>query len=175
MKTFKYILISSIIIFIITIPAHFMFGWLPFKIIALFFPTNESIFQHMKMIFTSFFLFYLFLIVTRKKLDYHNLFFSDLISSLTCIISFLIIYLPIYIIFGENMIFTFILLFLSIAFGQFISTYIIKKDDYQNINILSIIIIIIIFVVNAYFTYNPIIDSMLFYDPKHKTYDIVYK
>lgn len=74
MKKFKYILISSVVIFGICFPAHFAFDLLQYDVVALFFPTNESIFQHMKMIFTSFLIFYVILCLLRKKFHLENIF-----------------------------------------------------------------------------------------------------
>ena len=174
MKTFKYILISSIIIFILNFPAHFAFEFLQFDIISYFFPTNESIFQHMKMIFTVYMLFYLILLYMKKKIGCENIALAALVGSLSTIFSFLIIYLPVYFIFGESMIFTFILLFLAIVLGEFVASFILTKKDYKYLNIISLVIIFIIFFINAYLTYNPK-ENFFFYDENKNTYNIVYK
>lgn len=174
MKKIKYILITSILIFLLNFPAHFIFNWCKNPFISYLFPTNESIFQHLKMIFTCYFIFYLILCLFNKKLKYNNIFFANLISSLCCIFFFLIIYLPCYIIFGENLIFTIILLFFSIMLGQFVSGFIIYKKLNQYINLIALLVIILILIINSYLTYHPIL-KMLFYDPLNKTYNIVYK
>lgn len=174
MKNFKYILISNIIIFCLCFPAHFLFDIIENDIIAAFFPTNESIFQHMKMVFSCFFIFYFGLFIVRRKLKYENIFLTNLISSMVTIILFLIIYIPTYLRFGENMIFTFILLFLSIIVGQCIGSEFLKKKDYKQIEILSIILIAIIFIISGYLTYHPI-ENFIFWDPEHETYERVLK
>lgn len=174
MKNFKFILISSIIIYGLNFLAHFMFDIFSNDIIAVFFPTNESIFQHMKMIFSCFIIFYFILFILRRRFHFENVFLAGLISSLSCIASFLIIYIPIYLRFGENMIFTFILLFLTILLGQYIGYFILKKKDYKIGEIISIIIIFIIFIINGYLTYNPI-ENFIFWDPQHETYERVLK
>ena len=169
MKTFKYIIISSIVIFLLCIPTHFMYEWISFKIIGFFFPVNESIFQHMKMVFLCFLIFYLALRIFKERLEFNNLFISNLISSISCIISFLIIYIPVYLLFKENMIFTFILLFLSIAFGQFISTFFLFKENNINLNNVSLIIIIFIILINGILTIKPL-KNFFFWDEKNGTY-----
>ena len=174
MKNFKYILISSIIIFCLCFPAHFLFDIIDNDIIAAIFPTNESIFQHMKMVFSCFFFFYIILFVLRRKFDFQNIFLTNLVSSVTSITIFLIIYLPVYLRFGENMIFTFILLFTTILLGQMVGSIFLKKEDYRVINTISIILIAIIFIINGYLTYQPI-ENMLFWDSQHETYEIVSK
>lgn len=72
------------------------------------------------------------------------------------------------------MIFTFILLFLSIIVGQCIGSEFLKKKDYKQIEILSIILIAIIFIISGYLTYHPI-ENFIFWDPEHETYKRVLK
>ena len=126
------------------------------------------------MIFTGFFLYYLVIYFLRRKLEFDNTFLTNLISSVTTIVFFLVIYLPIRFRFGENMIFTFILLFISIFIGQFISYTYLKKDYNKGVNLISIIIIAIIFIIFAYFTFNPM-QNEYFWDPEHETYNRIVK
>lgn len=72
------------------------------------------------------------------------------------------------------MIFTFILLFITILLGQMVGSIFLKKEDYRIINTISIILITIIFIINGYLTYQSI-ENMLFWDPQHETYEIVSK
>jgi len=72
------------------------------------------------------------------------------------------------------MIFTFILLFISILFGQYIGSFIIDKEHYKYLNIISIVLIIITFIIGSYFTFNPI-KNFIFWDPEHETYERVLK
>lgn len=174
MKNFKYAVISSIIIFMLTVVVHFVYDILNFDLIAIFFPTNESIFQHMKMIYTSFFIYYLVLYIIRRRLKFNNIFLTNLISVVITIVFFLVIYLPFRFRFGEVMIFTFILLFISILLGQYLSYSYLKKEDAKTINIFSLIVIAIIFIIFAYLTFNPIHNDM-FWDPEHETYEKVTK
>ena len=174
MKNIKYILISSISIFMLTVLVHFVYDILKLDIIAIIFPTNESIFQHMKMIFTSFFIFYVILFFMKRRFQYNNIFLTNIISVLICIVFFLSIYLIIRFRFGDNMIVTFILLFISIMLGQALSYSFLKKDKDTSLNILSLIIIVIIFMIMGYFTFNPLHNDM-FWDSEHETYEKVTK
>lgn len=72
------------------------------------------------------------------------------------------------------MIFTFILLFLTIMVGQYVGSRFLKKKDYKQIEILSIILIAIVFIISGYLTYHPI-ESFIFWDPEHETYERVLK
>jgi len=174
MKNYKYIFLSSIIIFMLTVIVHFTYDVLKFNVIAVLFPTNESIFQHMKMIYTSFIIFYLGLNIVKRRWKYNNLLLTNLISVSSTIIFFLIIYLPFRFRFGEVMIFTFILLFISIMVGQMIGYSFLKKEDYIGLNIISLIIMIMFYIIFAYLTFNPIHND-IFWDPEHETYQRVIK
>ena len=70
------------------------------------------------------------------------------------------------------MIFTFILLFISILLGQYLSYTFLRKENYKSMNIISIIPLIIIFIIFAYFTFNPIHND-IFWDSEHETYEKV--
>ena len=170
MKNIIKVLIRSVIIYLLNFPAHFLFGYFSNNFTALIFPVNESIFQHMKMIFTCYVIFYLIIKIFKYKGE--NITTKCLISSLSCIIFFLIIYIPIYLNYNENLGFTLILLFLSIVFGEFITSLINIKS--KTVNNLSIIIIILILILNAYLTFNPL-NNFLFFYPMNNTYKIVYK
>ncbi len=170
MKKWKYILISSILIFLLNFPAHFLWEWIPNDFIGIFFPTNESIFQHMKMIFTCFFLFYFILFIVRKRFSLENIFFTNLISSISCIVIFLVIYIPTYFRCGEHMAFTLILLFFSILIGQITSYSHLKKEKNKNLEIISLLLIFILFGIGGYLTYHPI-NHYFFWDPEHETYE----
>ena len=151
-----------------------MYDILNYDIIAIFFPTNESIFQHMRMIMIAFIFYYLILYIIRKKAEINNIFLSLLISSCVTIIFFLAIYLPIYFKYGENMIFTFILLFVSIMLGQTMSYNFLRKENSNILNIISIILIIVIWIIGVYHTFYPL-HNRYFWDSEHKTYERVIK
>lgn len=174
MKNIRYSFISSIILFLVMSLVHFVYNILNIDIIAMFFPTNESIFQHMKMIFNSFFIYYLVLFFIRRRWNFNNIFLTNLISVCICIVFFLSIYLPFRFRFGEVMIFTFILLFISIWLGQYLSYNFLKKDNYNSLNILSLMVIIITSLILAYFTFNPLHND-IFWDPDNETYEKVTK
>lgn len=48
------------------------------------------------------------------------------------------------------------------------------KKDYKSVDIISIILISIIFIIGGYLTYHPI-ESFIFWDPQHETYERVFK
>ncbi len=157
----KSIIISSIIIFILSTLIHSFYEMLPNCITLIFCPVNESIWEHMKMIFTSYTLFILikYLFFSEKTI------LIDTITSYLNIIIFLIIYLPIHYLFKENIFVTLTLYFISIIISQCLRIILTKKIHVNNKqDNLSIIIIIITYIIFTYLTYYPF-NIDLFTDP----------
>ena len=74
---------SSVIIFLLSALSHFMYDWTDNnEFISMFVPTNESIFQHLKMIFFPIVLYYLvtYIIYNRK---YDIIFYKWILSAIT--------------------------------------------------------------------------------------------
>ena len=90
----------------------------------------------------------------------------------TSIITYLIIYLPIYNIFGENLIVSIILLILVIVLEQVFSYYLLKnKENKKVLNRISVILILLGYIVFTSLTYNPP-KNYIFYDTNNKKYGI---
>lgn len=152
---------------------HFMYEWFPNTLFSIFFPVNESIWEHMKMLFSAIILYgfidYLLLKTFKQNTDnfLSNLFIVATIS----IPIFLIIYLPFYHLIGENMALNLIVLFITIAIIQIISYFILKNEKNFNLNLVSIIGIILVYIIFGILTYYPLIND-LFYDPLNEKYGI---
>ena len=169
----KFILINSIIIFLFGFITHNLYEWAP-SFLTMIFPVNESLYEHLKMIYITplivgvveYFIFY------NKKEKYSNYFFSLYISIMANILVFFAIYLPIYYRFGENMIVTLSVYFISIIISQIINYMIMDKTKNNYLlNILGIIMILSNYVILLYFTYNPLkID--FFFDSNNEVYGI---
>lgn len=166
-------IISTISIFILMSIFHFMYEIFPNTLFAIFFPVNESIFEHIKLIFSTFVIFSIidYILLTKFKLPKNNFFVSILISAISCIIIFLIIWLPVYYRIGENMFITLLFLFIAIMFSQIISFYILKSNNNNLLNIISIGVTILIITIFAYFTYYPLYNDF-FFDPMEEKYGI---
>ena len=164
----KSIFINTIIIFIICSIFHFVYDIIPCFLTSLFFPVNESIVEHLKMIFTST---VVFTIINDMIHHNKNTFFRAYIASMLTILILLVIYLPINYIFGEIMIVTLIILFISIYLSQYIISTISKDKYYKKLNIISIILLITNFLLFSIFTYMPP-KLDLFLDKKHNKYGI---
>ena len=165
-------IIGAIIIFLLCFPIHFLYEMLPNSLFSIFFPVNESIWEHMKLIYTSFVLYgiidYFWLIKYNKINNFlFQLFFVPLIG----IVLYLFIYVPIYNIIGENMIFSISLLFLIIAIEQIISYFLLKTENIKYQGIIGIIGIILVYIIFGYLTYRPI-ENYLFFDMQNSKYGI---
>ncbi len=110
---------------------HFLYEWFPNSLFSILFPVNESIWEHMKLLYTPIILFILidYILLTKNKIKFSNIFTSAFFSSFLSIIVYLIIYLPIYNLIGENIAVSIILLFLVIIFSQYISYLILKSKN----------------------------------------------
>ena len=166
-------LIAIINIFILSFPAHFLYEFLPSTFISIFFPVNESIFEHMKIIFTSTLIYGIidYLIIKLNNIKYNNFLFQLFFTSFISIPIYLIIYLPIRLIFGEYLIISIILLFITYLISQIISYYILNSKTIPYLNIISIPLIIIIYLIFTYLTYNPPLN-FFFYDTTTNSYGI---
>ena len=171
LKTIK--LIAIINIFILSFPAHFLYDFFPNTITSILFPVNESIFEHMKIIFTSPLIYGLidYLLLRLNNIKYNNFLFQLLFTSSISIPIFLIIFLPIHFIIGEYLLITLLLLFITYIISQIISYYILTSNSLPLLNIIAIPLIIIIYSIFTYLTYNPP-QNYFFYDTITNSYGI---
>jgi hypothetical protein len=160
----KYYFRQTIFIFIISFLIHNIYTWLPSFVTSIFFPVNESIWEHIKMIFTS----YMIIMLIQKKSI-----ISYIITSILNIIVFLIIYLPIYIVFKENLIITLIIYFVSIFISSMLFKFLLERKKHLNkLNVLSTILILFIYIGFGILTYYPIMYNLLFFDYSKNIYGI---
>ena len=75
--------------------------------------------------------------------------------------------------YGKNFIFTIILLFIVLLFSQILSYYIYKLKEHKVLNYLSLGLIILIYIMFTYLSYNPIY-SYIFFDELSDKYGINY-
>jgi len=142
----KKILINTLIIFLLTSIFHFLYNILKIPILRIFLPINESIFEHIKLLFSANIIFSLF---TKDK----NKYLKALIRALLSCTILLIIYLPIFLNFKEILPLTLLILFISILLSELITSKI--KKNSNNLNYLSIFLILIIYFTFLCLTDNP--------------------
>ena len=150
-----------------------MYNLFPNLLFSILFPVNESIWEHMKLIATSTLVFSIFeyFIYKRKNIYFNNYILAYAISIILGIIIYLILYIPLDNIFGHNLFIAILLLFIIFIFIQVISYYIMNTNKIKYSNIIGIILIILIYFLFGYLTYNPIHISLL-YDYANKHYGI---
>ncbi len=169
----KMIFINSILVFLLCFLTHFVYDLLPNNLFAIFFPVNESIWEHMKMLYTTFLIYGIieYLILKKFDIEHNNFLITTYLKAILCIPIYLIMYLPFYFNFGENMIITFIILFIAILITNFIGYKILKLKEIPYQKIIAIILIIITYVVMAILTFKaPHYD--LFFDTQKEKYGI---
>ncbi len=166
-------IIGVIIAFFVAFPLHFLYDKFPCFITSIIAPVNESIAEHMKLLFSSI----LFsgviqkIIVKIKHLPYKNVCISNIIAGVCSIPLFLAIYLPIYYTVGENLLISIFIMFIIIVISQIITYYIVKMKKDLKMENLAILFAIIIYVIFSLLTFfPPKID--LFKDPLTGYYGI---
>ena len=166
-------IISTIGIFLLCFLFHFIYDLLPNFITAIFFPVNESIWEHMKMLFSAVVMYGIidYIILQKFKVKYNNFFTNLFISGISIIPIYLIMFLPVYYKIGENMVITIGIMLIAIIISQVISYYILKAKDCDKLNIVALILIIVSYIVFAYLTYYPL-KNELFFDTQKEKYGL---
>lgn len=176
MKRIKFI--GVIVIFLLTILYHFLYNWLPNPVFSVFFPVNESIWEHMKLLYSGIFTWGVieYFILRKKGISYRNFFSTLFLEMVTSIMIYLIMYLPLYNVFGENMVISIGLLIVVIILEEIFSYYLFSYSKENRIlNRVSILFIVLGFVVFLCFTYDPP-RNYIFYDIVSNKYGIdIYK
>lgn len=168
---FKKALINTIIIFILSFLIHTLYHSLPIFITSIIAPVNESIFEHLKMIFSAYMLYLLIQMLFLKKKQ-PNLTISLVITALLNILVFLIIYLPTTAILKkEILVITLIIYFISIFISSFLLLKIQSKKHSKKNQTIAIIAIIIIYIVFTILTYYPL-KTNIFLDTTTNSYGI---
>ena len=169
----KTCIINTILIFSLCFMTHFGYNKFPNDFTAIFFPVNESIWEHMKMLFTTILLFHTIrkIYLYYKKIETNNYIIGTFISALLAIPIYLVIFLPLYYSIGENMIITFIILFITILISEYINYKIQEKENIKYDNTIAIIGVIISYIIFSILTYNPP-KYDLFFDTEEEKYGI---
>ena len=165
-------IINVVIFFALSFLWHFIYDLLPCFLTAIFFSVNESIWEHMKIIFgVIIFGSLISLILMNKfKIKYNNFYVEIICKAILGVIFYLVIFIPLYKIFGENMFIAITLMLLTYIFVEFIGYKILKLDE-LNIKILPIILIILCYILFALLTYYPR-HNFLFFDETKFIYGI---
>ena len=165
--------IDVFLIFTLCFITHFLYTWFPNNLFSIFFPVNESIWEHMKMIFSSIVIVSVidYFLIKKYDIEANNLVFSTFITGILSIPIFLIIYLPIFNLIGENFIINLVVLFITIYFIEIVSFIIMEKEEKNILKYIGLIGIIASYIMFGILTYNPPKND-LFLDFKDNKYGI---
>lgn len=126
----KRIFIGAVVIFLLSALYHNIYKYFPNTITSLFFPINESIFEHNKMILMAYFTWALIEKIFMK--DSNNPLFKNLVACIICIILALTIFTPVFFLVlekQENLIVTLIIYAISILTSLWLNDYIKLKPS----------------------------------------------
>ena len=169
----KVLFINTIIIFLSLFLFHNIYNLFPNFLTSFLFPVNESLFEHLKLMFTSEIIISLItlLILKLNNIKFSNYILGLLIGVIVTISLFFLIYLPIYNRYGENLILTMTIYLITLILGNIIFYLISKRKHNYLINSISLVIIIVITGILGYLTYNPV-KTPFFFDPINEIYGI---
>ena len=171
-------ILAVIGIFILSFLSHFAYEIFPNIIFSFIFPVNESIWEHMKILFTSTLLYGKYFTkdqvdfyVKKYNIKYNNFPFQLYFTSLIGIPIYLVIYLPLYNLLGESPFISISLLLIVYIITQIVSYNILKEKELKILNIITIPVILLSYLGFIYLTYNPP-HTYIFYDITEDKYSI---
>ena len=171
MKKIKIFII--ILAFLLSFPIHFIYDIFPSFFTSIIAPVNESIWEHMKIIYTSILLSSIieYFIYKKKRYNTNNFFISIPISSILGIIFYLVIYLLIDLFIPHSFFIAIFIMLITYIFSNIISYIILNKKEIPNQKELGISLMLISYIVFTHLTYYPP-KSYMFIDQITKTYGI---
>ena len=169
----KIMIIKTIAIFLSLFLFSFVYKWIPNFLTSIIFPVNESLFEHLKMIFNASIIVSLiiYVVIHKKNILINNYMLALLLSTIFNIILFYLIYLPIYNRFGSNLIMTMSIYLVTLLISQYLFYLITLKKHNSFYNKLSLIMLPFIIILLMYFTYKPL-KTEFFFDPIKEVYGI---
>lgn len=170
----RIVIINTIAIFLCMFLFSFIYEKFPNFLTASLFPVNESLFEHLKLMYVTFVLISLitFIVLKIKKIKVNNYFLATLVSVIANILIFFLIYIPLYNRFGENLVMTMGLYLITLIISEYIFYKIITNLKHQTLfNSISLILLPAIWCLLIYFTFNPL-ETDFFFDPIEEKYGI---
>ena len=165
--------ISVFFLFGLSFLVHFMYSIFPNDFFIVFFPVNESIWEHMKIIYTTILIYggLEYFIIRYFKIPIHNYLFSLFVTSFIGIPIYLILFFPFFTRGFHNLSIHLIILFVTYIICSYISYFILTKKNILYHDWICIFFIIIGYIIFGYLTYHPLKND-LFFDPKAEKYGI---
>lgn len=166
-------IINVVFLFLLSFLWHFVYDWFPNNIFALFFPVNESIWEHMKIIYFCLFMGSIleFVLCKKNNIKINNFYIEAMVKSILGVIFYLIIFIPLYLWIGESMLISISLMLITYIFMEYIGYKILTGEE-MNINILPVIIIVLGCIMFVILTFYPL-HNFLFFDEVKFGYGIL--
>ncbi len=164
-----------VFIFMISFLFHNIYKWFPNDFTLIFFPVNESIWEHMKML-SSMFIFYHcieYLIIYKFIDNKHKLHIDIILAPIISIIIYLFLYLITKNFINHNLFTYLIIMLITIIIVETMSYFIIKNNLFIINNYVFYISFVLIYIIFGYLTYKPI-KNELFFDSNENKYGINY-
>lgn len=165
-------IINVFVFFALSFLWHFIYDWFPSVFTAIFFPVNESIWEHMKIIFGVIIFGSLISLILMHifKIKHNNFYVEIITKAILGVLFYLLIFIPLYKIFGENMFIAITLMLITYIFVEFIGYKILVLDE-LNIKVLPIVLTILSYILFALLTFYPR-HNFLFFDEVNLSYGI---
>lgn len=181
MKKLTYVIsASSIVIFLLCALFHFLYKWSGYnEFVGIIAPTNESIFQHVKMIFMPIIIYYVvtyFIFRNKTNINIDKWIAYPLITFIITSVIIIALYYTLNYGFSISSMFLDIL---SLFIGLVASAIICIRLELSNINYqikyyVPIVCLVVIFGLLVYFNYFPL-EINFFYDKENMTNNAVKK
>lgn len=166
-------IINVVFLFLLSFLWHFVYDWFPNNIFALFFPVNESIWEHMKIIYYCLLMGSIleFVLCKKNNIKINNFYIEAMVKSILGVIFYLIIFIPLYLWLRESMFISISLMLITYIFMEYIGYKILTGEE-MNINILPVIIIVLGCIMFVILTFYPL-HNFLFFDEVKFGYGIL--
>ena len=168
----KKIILSTICILILGFIFHSVYNLIPNFITSIFFPVNESIWEHGKMIILSFLVLTIIekILLKNEASGINNNFLTAVICTILTYIIFSFVYFFI-LKTNDNLPITILIYTICIIISLIIREKKLNKNKIINLEYFGILGFIIVFIAYGLLTYNPI-KTPIFYDYHKNCYGI---
>ena len=165
-------IINVVVFFFLSFLWHFGYDLFSNFLTAIFFPVNESIWEHMKIIFgvIVFGSTISLLLMNKFKVKFNNFYVEVITKAVIGVIFYLLIFIPLYKWLGENMFISIALMLVTYIFVEFVGFKILSLEE-LNIKVLPIVLLALCYILFALLTYYPR-HNFLFFDEIKLLYGI---
>lgn len=166
-------IISAVVVFLLAFPFHFVYEFFPSHLTAIFFPVNESIWEHMKLLYTGFLAVGILEHFCYKHWDIkvNNFLFTTWTGAFISVPLYLMIYLPVYYSMKEAMWWNLLCMAITIMLVTCFEIWALKQKPIKWTEWVSIPLMVVGFIIFGFLTFYPI-HCHLFFDTVDEKYGI---